>query len=235
LGGGLASDAPEGKPGILLAHLQFRRQIQAVTRAQHEAFLAAAAHAEWVPADYFREATLDQVFTRPAPLVLDLGCGDGSFLIEMARRHPELNFLGTERLMGRVEKVARKIAREQLTNVRILRLESHYTVQWLLPAGCAQTIYVLHPDPWPKRTHHDRRLIKVEFMEAVHRVLQPDGELFVKTDDKPYFQWMEKVFAQCPQFERHEWIQSEDWPKTDFETDFLAKGLPIYSTGLRRV
>lgn len=224
-----------GSREYLLPHLQFPRQIPAVTRAQHAIFIAAAAQAEWKPEDYFREATLDQIFSRPAPLVLDLGCGDGSFLIEMAKRHPELNFLGTERLMGRVEKVARKIAREELTNVRILRLETHYTVRWLLPAGCAQTIYVLHPDPWPKRIHHDRRLINPEFMAAIHRVLQADGELFVKTDDKPYFLWMEKVFTQCPQFSRHEWVQPEDWPKTDFETDFLAKGLPIYSAGLRRV
>jgi tRNA (guanine-N7-)-methyltransferase len=206
-----------------------------VTRHQHTIFLAAAERAEWKPTDYFKQADLAEVFTRPAPLVLDLGCGDGSFLIEMARRHPELNFLATERMLGRVEKVCRKIARNELQNTRVLRLESHYVLKWLLPPESASIIYVLHPDPWPKRNHHPRRLIQAEFMEAVHRVLAPGGELRVKTDDLPYFQWMEKVFAGSSQFERLDWDIPEDWPQTDFERDFLAKGLPIYRARLRKI
>jgi tRNA (guanine-N7-)-methyltransferase len=204
--------------------------------AQQDVFLAAAERAQWVPEDYFREALISEIFSRPeAPLDLDLGCGDGTFLVELAKRHPERNFLGTERLMGRVEKVARKIVRAELNNTRILRLESHYAVRWLLPAGVVSVIYLLHPDPWPKRQHHDRRLIQAEFMDAIHRVLIDGGEMRVKTDDKPYFQWMEKVFARCPQFERLEWTEPPDWPKTDFERDFVAKGMPIYSARLRKL
>ena len=203
--------------------------------AQHEDFHAAVERAQWIPEDYFREARIDEIFSNSsAPLELDLGCGDGSFLVELAKRNPEHNFLATERLMGRVEKVAKKIVRSGLNNTRILRLESHYVLRWLLPPNCASIIYVLHPDPWPKRIHHDRRLIQAEFMEAVHRVLAAGGELRVKTDDKPYYQWMEKVFARCPQFERLDWVEPEDWPKTDFELDFVAKGLPIYSSRLRK-
>jgi tRNA (guanine-N7-)-methyltransferase len=203
-------------------------------RTSDQAFLDAVARAEWVPVDYFKEANPDEVFGRLAPLELDLGCGDGSFLIEMARRHPERNFVGTERLNGRVEKVARKIARSGLQNVRVLRLESHYVVRWLLPAGSASTVYILHPDPWPKRNHHPRRLIQPEFMESLHRVLVSGGELRVKTDDKPYFQWMEKVFAGSTGFEQLEWEEPPDWPQTDFEREFIAKGLPIYRARLRK-
>jgi tRNA (guanine-N7-)-methyltransferase len=210
-----------------------------VTRAENhtrqEAFLAAVERAQWIPEDYFREARIDEIFPNPAaPFALDLGCGDGSFFAELARRHPDHNFLATERLMGRVEKVAKQIASGGLKNARVLRLESHYVLRWLLPPRCASIIYVLHPDPWPKRIHHDRRLIKAEFMEAVHRVLIERGELLVKTDDKPYYQWMEKVFAASPGFERINWNEPEDWPKTDFERDFVAKGLPIYSARLRK-
>jgi tRNA (guanine-N7-)-methyltransferase len=210
-----------------------------VTRAelltQHETFLAAAERAQWIPEDYFREARIDEIFPNPAaPLELDLGCGDGNFFAELAKRHPDHNFLATERLMGRVEKVAKQIARGGLKNARVLRLESHYVLRWLLPPRCASVIYVLHPDPWPKRVHHDRRLIQAEFMEAVHRVLIEGGEFLVKTDDKPYYQWMEKVFAASLGFERIKWNEPEDWPKTDFERDFVAKGLPIYSARLRK-
>jgi len=131
-----------------------------------------------------------------------------------------------------VEKVARKIARSGQENVRILRLESHYVVKHLLPARCVSIAYVLHPDPWPKRAHHPRRLVQAEFMASVHRVLIPGGELRVQTDDLPYFRWMEKVWEECPQFERTAWDKEPDWPKTDFERHFLEKGLPIYCARL---
>jgi len=206
-----------------------------VTPAQRTVYLEAAERVKWKPADYFRETPLHELFSQPAPLVLDLGCGDGGFLLAMAQRHPEQNFLGTERMHSRVEKVARKIGRAGLTNARVLELESHYAVRWLLPAECAAAVYVLHPDPWPKRHHHPRRLIQPDFMQAVLRVLAPGGELRVKTDDLPYFQWMEKVFAESPQFERIEWEEPADWPKTDFERDFIEKGMPIYRARLRKL
>ncbi len=226
------------KPRFHLALAWFGGHVDRVTkepRPKDQGLLAAVARAEWVPEDYFKEATLDRVFSNSGPLDLDLGCGDGSFLIELARRHPERNFIGTERLLGRVEKVARKIARSGLENVRVLRLESHYAVRWLFPAESASSVYVLHPDPWPKRNHHPRRLVQPEFMDAVHRVLVPGGELRVKTDDKPYFQWMEKVFEKVAGFERLEWDEPPDWPQTDFEREFVAKGLPIYRARLRKV
>lgn len=207
----------------------------AVTPSQRSTYLAAAERVKWKPDDYFRETPVADLFPRPGPLVLDLGCGDGGFLLAMAQRFPNENFLGTERMVSRVEKVARKIGLAGLDNARILELESHYTVRWLLPAECATTVYVLHPDPWPKRNHHHRRLVQKEFMEAVHRVLVPGGELRAQTDDKPYFQWMEKVWAECPQFERIEWDVPEDWPKTDFEREYLEKGLPIYRARLRKI
>ena len=204
-------------------------------RTDHPAFLAAVARAEFKPRDYFAEVKVEEIFARAAPVDLDFGCGDGGFLLAMARRHPERNFLATERLAGRVESVARKLAREEVENARVLRLESLYAARHLLPAECVSVAYVLFPDPWPKRYHHPRRLIQEEFMVALHRVLAPDGELRVKTDDLPYFQWMEKIWARVSGYERVEWVEEPDWPQTDFERQFVAKGLPIYRARLRKV
>lgn len=204
-------------------------------RNHHPAFLAAVAQAEFKPRDYFSEVRIEEIFARPAALDVDLGCGDGSFLLAMAERFPERNFLGTERQLGRVEKVARKIARAKVTNARVLRLENHYAASHFLPPACIDTCYILFPDPWPKRHHHVRRLIQEEFMAALRRVLAPGGELCVKTDDLPYFQWMEKVWACTPGYERLEWEEEPDWPKTDFEQLFVARGLPIYRARLRKV
>ncbi len=175
------------------------------------------------------------IFDIEAPLDLDIGCGEGAFLIEMARRHPERCFLGTERQAGRVETVCRKAANAELSNVRVLQLESAWTLQHLLPLGSISDAYVLFPDPWPKRHHHSRRLIQESFMEIVHATLAPDGSLFVKTDDLPYFQWMEKVFAKAKGFERADWPSGIDYPVTNFERRFLAQGMPIYSARLRKL
>jgi tRNA (guanine-N7-)-methyltransferase len=210
-----------------------------VTREQQQqeskALLAAMARREWVPADYFRRAEMQEIFERPAPLEVDFGCGDGAFLLAMAKRFPERNFLGTERLLGRVEKVCKALARQKLENARILRLESWYTAQWLLPIGSASVVHVAFPDPWPKRQHHDRRLFQDPFMEALHQLIEPGGELRIKTDDRPYFVHIEKVLGRAKGFERIEWPDDPEYPVTDFEQHFLAQGLPIYKARLRRV
>jgi tRNA (guanine-N7-)-methyltransferase len=202
---------------------------------EHAAFLAAAERALWQPGDHVRRAELSEIFARPAPLEIDFGCGDGSFLLAMATRFPERNFFGTERMLGRVEKVSRAIARKGLENCRIIRLESNYVAKWLLPVGSAEVVHIGFPDPWPKRHHHERRLFQDEFMVSLHQVLAPGGEVRIKTDDRPYFLWIEKVIARAKGFERIEWPEEPDYPKTDFEQHFVDQGLPIYRARLRKV
>lgn len=105
----------------------------------------------FIPPDYFRE--LPDVFPDASrPLEIDLGCGDGTFLTGMAAHHPERDFLGVERMLGRVDKTARKIERLQLPNARIMRLESAYTVSALLPSARVSRLHLLCPDPWPKKS-----------------------------------------------------------------------------------
>lgn len=180
-----------------------------------------------IPDDFFRELRREEMFPMPLrPLEVDLGCGDGSFLIEMAKQHPERNFLGVERLAGRVGKVERKIRRSGLTNVRILRLESAYTVGWLLPTASVSRLHLLCPDPWPKKKHHRRRLvIDPEFQNGLRRVLVPDGEFLHKTDNPEYFEVATGAFDALPFFQRQEWPEDAFfYPQTDFERYWLAQG-----------
>lgn len=198
------------------------------------AFVAAMEKAQWTPADIFQRAKVTDIFDRVAPLELDLGCGDGFFIESMAQRHPERNYLGTERLAGRVEKVCRAIARLNIPNCRILQLESKYVVQHLLPVECASVVHIGFADPWPKRHHHPRRLFQDDFMTGLHQVLAPDGDIRIKTDDEPYFRWIEKVIDRAKGFTRVEWEEEPDYPKTDFEQHFIAQGLPIFKARLRK-
>lgn len=184
----------------------------------------------FVPADYFRELRREELFPDPArPLEIDLGCGDGSFLLAMARQHPERDFLGVERMIGRYEKVSRKIARSGLTNVKVLRLESSYTVGWLLPGRSVSRLHLLCPDPWPKVKHHRRRLVLgEEFIGGLQRVLVPGGEFLLKTDDASYYEDATAQFDALPAFQRLEWAADAFfYAQTDFERHWVAIGRSI--------
>lgn len=186
----------------------------------------------WIPASILEPAKVEELFPNSGPLSVDYGCGEGAFVVAMAKRHPERNFLATERLVGRVEKVCRNAARLGLSNLRVLRLENLYIAKYILPPESVSVSYVSFPDPWPKRAHQSRRLVQPEFLSAVRRTLVAGGELRLKTDDLPYFQWMEKVVAEAVGWERADWPEDPAEPLTNFEARFIAQGLPIHKTRL---
>src|SRR5438132_2868958 len=134
---------------------------------------------------------LEKIFGRKAPLHIDVGCGEGSFLCALAQRLPDKNFLGIERLLGRIRSSARKAA--SLSNVRLLQMESSYAVRYLLPPGSVETVYLLFPDPWPKRRHHRRRIVTLEFLHSVHIALEKNGLIYIVTDHLDYFQKIEEI------------------------------------------
>src|SRR5689334_18237583 len=92
---------------------------------------------------------LSRLFVKDQPLEVELGSGDGSFLVEYARMHPEHNFIGVERLLGRIRKIDRKGRRAGLTNLRGVRIESSYFLEYLLPQHSASALHLYFPDPWP--------------------------------------------------------------------------------------
>src|SRR6476659_3028617 len=174
-----------------------------------------------------------ELFGRSAPLHVDLGCGDGSFLCEMARRFPKRNFLGIERLTKRVEKVRRKT--EKIENVRVLRGDTLFAVRYLLPESSVETFYLLFPDPWPKRRHQLRRIFTRDFLDAIAAALEKHGVLRVATDQLDYFQQVERISRDHLQFQVVP--RSPDdavLPLTKFERKFRGQGLPIYRLTLRK-
>lgn len=182
-----------------------------------------------MPGDYFRRLERAEVFADKAPLEVDLGCGDGSFLLEMARHHPERRFLGVERLLGRVRKVCRLAHQARLPNLKVLRLESLYTVQWLLPAHSVSRLHLLFPDPWPKARHHKRRMVQAPFLHALEKVLVPGGEFLFKTDHPGYFEWAVEEIDAFGRLETRPWDDDAFFhPETDFERQWKADGKPIH-------
>lgn len=181
---------------------------------------------EYIPTDYFSGLFPDTLFPDTAsPLELDVGCGDGTFLLRMAAHYPERNFLGIERLSGRIRKICRRAWREGLTNVRVIHLESAYTLSWLLPAGCASRVHLLFPDPWPKKRHAFHRFVHPENLSGIHRVLAPDASFLFKSDHEDYFSEATDVVDNSPLFQRRAWIDPDEFfPVTDFEQQWIDQG-----------
>ena len=187
------------------------------------------------PPDYFRPLHKTEIFSatpeRPdAPLEIDVGCGDGGFLLDLAAAHPERDFLGLEKLLGRARKVVRQAARRGLTNVKALQIDSPYAVRHLLPPGGISRLHLLFPDPWPKAKHAKNRLVQPTFCQDVHRLLRPGGEWLFKTDHPEYFAEAVATIQASGLFTATHWpADCFPYPLTDFERQWLAEGKTIQS------
>ena len=195
---------------------------------------------EYMPDDFFRQHSSKDIFADgnpDLPLEIDLGCGDGTFLIEMAQHYPERNFLGVERLLGRVRGVCRTIDQLGLSNAKVLRLESSYTLEWLLEKQSVTRLHLLCPDPWPKARHHKRRLVQQHFLTCLYETLTPDGEFLFKTDHPDYHEWVCEEMETFKKFRPLPWLgdgtadvnsDSFFYPKTDFQTLWESQDKTIH-------
>jgi len=177
---------------------------------------------------------LAALFPGPQPLEVELGCGDASFLVNYTKLHPERNFIGVERLLGRIRKLDRKGRHMGLTNLRGLRIESAYLLEYLLPKHCAVALHIYFPDPWPKRKHRRNRLINERFTQLAHEVLVPGGIVYLRTDDQDYFNQMQSVFGASPLFQPMETPQELSAVVTDFEKNFNARGIGTLRAAYQR-
>ena len=169
-----------------------------------------------------------ELFGNGHPIELDLGAGDGGFALAYAQQHPGVNLLAVERLLGRIRKIEKRAVRGKLDNLRVLRLETGYTVRYLVPPASVSIAHLLFPDPWPKRRHWPRRLIQPGFVRDLAAALQPGGELRFTTDHAPYFETAQQAVAEANVLQRApDWDWSAD-PKTDFQKTFDAEGRPTW-------
>lgn len=176
---------------------------------------------------------LAALFRQSQPLEVELGCGDASFLVEHARRQPAKNFIGVERLLGRLQKLDRKGRRAGLENVRGIRIESSYCLRYLLPPNATTALHIYFPDPWPKKKHRRHRLVNDQFPALARAALAPGGCVFLRTDDADYFAQMNEVFSAAKEFAPAETPLSLVEIATDFERDFNARGIPTLRAAFR--
>lgn len=187
------------------------------------------------PESYVHRLDLAELFPVAAPLHVELGSGDGSFLVEYAKQHSDQNFIGVERLLGRLRKIDRKGTRAGLVNLRLIRLEASYLVDFLLPQASVSAFHIYFPDPWPKRRHRKHRLIQDPFLPVLARALVPSGTVYLRTDDADYFQQMNSVFGASALFAPVNTPQDLAAVLTDFERTFHSRGIETRRAAYQKV
>lgn len=140
-------------------------------------------------ADYALPTAPAELFGRAAPLVVEIGHGNGSFLQHLARTHPEWNLLGVETSLGSVSRTFRRLRGEAAPHVRLYRGSGRFVVRNLVPPAALHRVYVNFPDPWPKKRHQDRRLLQRSFFHVLATRLTPGGSLWLTTDHPGYFRF----------------------------------------------
>lgn len=187
-----------------------------------------------VPDSWTAPLPLNELFAPGTPLEVDLGCGKGRFLLARARSHPDVNFFGIDRQLKRIRKVAKKAARAELANVRVLRCESSYAVEYLIRACRINTYYIFFPDPWPKKRHHKRRMFSPRFIALLADTLVPGGCVHVATDHEGYFMQIVDLMSRDAVFEPVDAFVTAGEEQTEFERIFLAQGVFIGRGSWRR-
>jgi tRNA (guanine-N7-)-methyltransferase len=184
-------------------------------------------------------ADLPALFGNDRPIEMEIGCGKGGFLLRQAQAHADRNYLGIEWANQFYKFATDRMARWGLTNVRIMRADAKHFVMHKLPPDCLSAMHIYHPDPWPKKRHHKRRLISPDFLEAVVRVLRLDGRLAIQTDHAEYFEQIQQVVPARPElvataFDDADFGADDDGVKTNFEIKYVREGRPIYRLACRR-
>jgi tRNA (guanine-N7-)-methyltransferase len=172
------------------------------------------------------------LFGNDHPLVLEIGCGIGDFIIQIAERHPERNFIAIDIFNQGCRQSCGRIERSGLSNILMMRIEARYLMHQYLRENSLQAIYINCPDPWPKERHRKRRLLNQDFLDLSLYCLQDNGELNFCTDFADYGESAAELLSQDERFRNlaptpytHD---LEHYPISKYMQRFLDLGQPIY-------
>ncbi|GAB4369543.1 MAG: tRNA (guanosine(46)-N7)-methyltransferase TrmB [Calditrichia bacterium] len=171
----------------------------------------------------------EQIFVRSAPLGIEIGCGNGEYLVRWAQTQPDWNFIGIELSLGSVERIVERVYKEGMTHVRLLRDDARFALRELFPDNSIRQVVMNFPDPWPKEKHQHRRLILPEFVQTLAAVLENRGSFELTTDQKWYAQQAEQVFEQNSCFITREIeVNPTRSVTTKYQRKWLAMGREVY-------
>jgi tRNA (guanine-N7-)-methyltransferase len=175
----------------------------------------------------------DQKLSSPRKLVLEIGSGMGETTVEIAKAHPEVDFVAVEVHGPGVGSLLNAIEREQLSNLRVIRHDALDVLEHMIGDGTLAAIHLFFPDPWPKKRHHKRRLVQPQFAALMARKLTAGGILHAATDWPDYAEHMNEVFSKEPLLEPAA-AGFAARPVTKFESRGQRLGHPIRELLFRR-
>jgi len=170
-----------------------------------------------------------------SPLSVEIGFGNGEFLVHLARKHPEHYFLGIELSGISIQKLLKRVRETGLRNLFCVRLDAYWAFWLLLSDESVETIYMNYPDPWFKKRHHRRRLTRPDRLWLFARRLKTGGEIRLRTDDRSFLHYTLESAAGLQAFEiRLEEIRPEV-PLTKYEAKWLSEGRTLYALTLKKI
>ena len=181
-----------------------------------------------------------RVFGQRAPLEMEIGSGKGGFLLRQARANPDRNYFGIEWANKYFRYAADRMVRWGVTNVRLMRTDASHFVQHHVPDRCLDALHVYHPDPWPKKRHHKRRLFQPLFVEAAVRGLKPDARWAFLWDQADYCGMFRELLdartelAEIP-FDDPRYGTLDEQTETNFEIKYRREGRQIHRAAYRCV
>jgi tRNA (guanine-N7-)-methyltransferase len=178
------------------------------------------------------------LFPRPVRAVwLEIGFGAGEHLIWQAVHHPDVGLIGSEVFVNGVASLLGHCERHAADNLRVFAEDARRLFP-ALPDACLERVFVLFPDPWPKKRHAERRFISPDNLGQLARLMGAGGELRIATDDETYKEWAASQMARQTDFlaiAGDPTAKTDDWPETRYEAKAKKQGRqPVYLRYVRR-
>ena len=176
-----------------------------------------------------------QVFGNRRPIRIEIGMGKGRFILEMAKKHPEVNYIGIERYSSVLLRAVEKYDTEEfcdLENLRFVCMDAR-KIDEVFAKDEVDRIYLNFSDPWPKKRHEKRRLTYHTFLAVDEQILRPKGEIHFKTDNQGLFEYSLASFSQYGMIIKQVWLdlhqsKYEGNIMTEYEEKFSSRGQRIY-------
>ncbi|KAF1299085.1 tRNA (guanosine(46)-N7)-methyltransferase TrmB [Enterococcus sp. JM4C] len=176
-------------------------------------------------------------FGNQNPIHIEIGTGKGQFLTEMAKIHPEINYIGVEMQLSVVSMALDRLVEAGITNLQLLHVDGSALTNYFADSEVDQ-IYLNFSDPWPKKRHEKRRLTFKTFLETDEQILKPAGEIHFKTDNQGLFEYSLASFSQYGMSLQKVWLDlhTSDYEgniMTEYEEKFSSRGQRIYRVEAR--
>ena len=139
-----------------------------------------------------------EIFGRDAPLIVEIGFGNGSSLAEMAKANPEQDYLGIEVHRPGIAQLMMSLEQQDITNVRLYHHDAIEVLEQKIPDHLLAGVHLFFPDPWHKRKHHKRRIVRPSFVQLLSEKLKKGGYFHSATDWENYAQGMMKILSAAP-------------------------------------